>query len=84
MLFRSLGVSKGTDQITAEASASTSGFHIDTGASFLIGDYFAVTATVPFRRYTYAFSPAAGAAFTAKSAIDVYYGLIGGFAVMTK
>ena len=79
-----LGVSKGADQITAEASASTSGFHVDTGASMLIGDYFAVTATVPFRRYAYAFSPMSGAAFTAKSAVDVYYGLIAGFAVMTK
>ena len=79
-----LGVSKGADQITAEASASTNGFHIDAGATMLIGDYFAVTAAVPFRRYAYAFSPMSGAAFSAKSAVDVYYGLIAGFAVMTK
>jgi len=79
-----LGVARGADQITAQASASANGFHVDGGVSMLLGDYFAVTATVPFRRYAYALSPAAGSPFMAKSAIDIYYGLIAGFAVMTK
>jgi hypothetical protein len=79
-----LGVSRGADQITAEASASMNGFHVELGASMLIGDYFAVSALVPVRRYSFAFDTAAGSAFTAKSATDMYYGLIAGFTVMTR
>jgi hypothetical protein len=79
-----LGVARGNDQITAEASASMNGFHVELGGAMLLGDYFAVTAQVPFRRYGFAFSPPSGGTFTAKAATEMYYGLIAGFAVMTK
>jgi hypothetical protein len=82
--LQGIGVSRGPDQITAEASASTKGFHVDLGASMLLGDWFALTATVPFRRYVFNFTPASGGAFTARSATDVYYGLVAGIAVLTK
>jgi hypothetical protein len=82
--IQGVGVGRGADQITAEASAAMSGFHVDLGASLMIGDYFAVSAAIPFRRYVFNFSPAAGAAFTAKSATDQYVGAIAGFAVFTK
>jgi hypothetical protein len=82
--LQGLGVGRGADQITAEASASMSGFHVDLGASLMIGDYFAVSAAIPFRRYVFNFSPVSGAAFTARSATDQYVGVIAGFAVFTK
>jgi hypothetical protein len=82
--LQGLGVARGADQITAEASASMKGFHVELGGSMLIGDWFAITAQVPFRRYVFAFSPPAGGAFMAHAATDTYYGFIGGLAVMTK
>jgi len=82
--LQGLGVARGADQITAEASASLKGFHVELGASMLIGDRFAISAAIPFRRYAFNFDAPSGGAFTAKSATDMYYGLIGGFAVMTR
>lgn len=80
-----LGVARGPDQITAEASASMNGFHVELGASMLIGDWFAVGAQIPFRHYGFSFNPpTGGGAFMAKSATDTYYGLLAGFAVMTR
>ena len=81
--LQGLGVSRGLDQITAQAPASTNGFHADLGTTILVGNWFAVQATVPFRRYGFTFESAAGGPFTAKSATDMYYGLIVGLAVLT-
>ena len=41
-------------------------------------------ATVPFRRYSFAFDAATGTPFTYRAAADMYYGLIAGLAVFTK
>jgi hypothetical protein len=76
-----LGVTKGPHQITAEASASMRGFHVDAGAMFLIKDWLAVQAVIPFRRYSFAFD---GMGLAYKSAADMYYGVMGGLAVFTK
>ena len=37
-----LGVSRGMDQITDQAPASMKGFHVDAGATMLLGDRFAL------------------------------------------
>jgi hypothetical protein len=79
-----LGVAKGTDQITSEASATMRGFHVDPGAQILVGNWFAVQATIPIRRYSYSFEAPANPTFTYRSASDMYYGLIAGVAVLTK
>jgi hypothetical protein len=78
-----LGVQRGMDQIAAEASATMRGFHIDAGAQMLLGDYLAVQATIPFRRYAFAFDTA-GSSVMYRAATDMYYGLIAGIAVLTK
>jgi hypothetical protein len=78
-----LGVAQGMDQITSEGNASMNGFHVDVGGMMLINDYLAVQATVPIRRYGYAYGAPAGAR-TYQGATDMYYGLIAGIAVMTK
>jgi hypothetical protein len=80
-----LGVGRGTDQIAAEAAATMRGFHVDAGAQLLISDYFAVQATIPFRRYSYAFDPPMGSTVVMyRGASDLYYGLMAGIAVFTK
>jgi len=79
-----LGVSRGTDQITAEAPAAMAGFHVDLGATVMVNDWFAVQGMIPFRRYAFNFTPPAGGAFTAKSATDLYYGVLAGVALFTK
>jgi hypothetical protein len=79
-----LGVQRGMDQIAAEASATMRGFHVDAGAQLLLGDYLAVQAAIPFRRYAYAFEPTAGSSFMYRAATDMYFGLIAGIAVLTK
>ena len=76
-----LGVTRGADQITAEASATMKGFHVDAGAMVLIKDWLAVQAVVPFRRYSFSFG---GTGLAYKSAADMYYGLMGGLVVFTK
>jgi hypothetical protein len=76
-----LGVTKGDHQITAEAPATMRGFHVDAGATFLIKDWLAVQAVVPFRRYSFAFD---GTGLAYKSAADMYYGVMGGLVVFTK
>jgi len=82
--LQGLGVARGMDQITAEASASMKGFHVDLGASFLLNEWFAVQAAIPFRRYAFNFDRPANASFTYRGATDTYYGLIAGLAVFTK
>jgi hypothetical protein len=79
-----LGVQRGMDQIAAEASATMRGFHVDAGAQLLIGDYFAVQAAIPFRRYSFAFDAPTGSTFMYRAATDMYFGLIAGVAVLTK
>jgi hypothetical protein len=79
-----LGVQRGMDQIAAEATATMRGFHVDAGAQLLIGEYLAVQASIPFRRYAFAFDPAAGSSVMYRGATDMYYGLIAGIAVLTK
>jgi len=76
-----LGVTRGDHQITAEAPATMRGFHVEAGAMFLIKDWLAVQAMIPFRRYSFAFD---GMGLTYKSAADTYYGVMGGLAVFTK
>jgi hypothetical protein len=82
--FQGLGVSRGMDQITNQAPASMNGFHVDAGATMLLGDYFALQVAVPFRRYIFAFDAPTGSTFTYRGATDMYYGLIAGVAVLTK
>jgi hypothetical protein len=82
--LQGLGVANGPDQITAEAKASMSGFHVDLGATMLIGEYFAVSAAIPVRRYSFSFDAPMGGAFTARSASEMYYGVLAGFAVFTR
>jgi len=79
-----LGVQRGMDQIAAEASATMRGFHVDAGAQLLVGDWFALQATIPFRRYSFAFEAPAGSSFMYRAATDMYFGLIAGVAVLTK
>ena len=77
------GVRAGADQIaTSEASATLQGFHADLGASFLIKNWFAVQATVPFRRYAYSLSPIGNTA-TYRGATDTYYGFLAGLAFLS-
>ena len=78
-----LGVAQGMDQITSEGNASMSGFHVDLGAMMLINDWLAVQATVPIRRYGYAYGSPAGMRMY-QAATDMYYGLIAGIAIMAK
>jgi hypothetical protein len=81
--LQGLGVTGGANQIGAEAaSTSMKGFHVDAGGTMLINDWFAVQATIPFRRQSYAFSPGMGTAFTYRAASDMYYGLIVGVAIV--
>jgi hypothetical protein len=79
-----LGVQRGMDQIAAEATATMRGFHVDAGAQMLVGEWFAIQATVPFRRYAFAFDAPAGSSVMYRGATDMYYGLIAGVAVLTK
>lgn len=79
-----LGVASGPDQITAEGSASMKGFHVDAGATMLLGSWFAVNAAIPFRRYGFSYDAPPSTTFTYRSAADTYYGLIAGIAVLTK
>jgi hypothetical protein len=79
--LQGIGVARGPDQITAEAGASMKGFHVDAGASFLITNWLAVQAVIPFRRYGFAFSTP-GVAYHA--ATDMYYGVMGGLTVFAK
>jgi hypothetical protein len=79
-----LGVQRGMDQIAAEASATMRGFHVDAGAQLLIGEYLAIQAAIPFRRYAFAFDAPAGSSVMYRGATDTYYGLIAGIAVLTK
>jgi hypothetical protein len=79
-----LGVANGTDQITAQAPATMSGFHVEAGARLLIKDWFAVYAGVPFRRYSFAFgAPAMGTTIMYRSAADSYLGVNVGVAIFT-
>jgi hypothetical protein len=78
-----LSVQRGMGQISSsEATAKLYGLHAELGLSYLIKDWFAVQGVVPFRRYAYAFKPAAGGAATYASAADTYYGLTVGIAVL--
>ena len=80
--YLGLGVKTGADQISSgEASATVAGFHVDAGASFLIKDWFAVQATIPFRRYAYTLSPINTTA-TYRGAADMYYGAMVGLAFL--
>jgi hypothetical protein len=79
-----VGVGKGMDQITSEAPASMKGFHVELGGLVMLGDYLALQATLPIRRYVYVFDTAAGSAATYKSATDLYYGLVAGVAIFTR
>jgi hypothetical protein len=82
--FQGIGVSRGMDQITNQAPASMNGFHVDAGATMLLGDYFALQVAVPFRRYVFAFDAPMGSSFTYRGATDLYYGVIAGLSVLTK
>jgi hypothetical protein len=82
--FQGIGVSRGMDQITNQAPASMNGFHVDAGATMLLGDYFALQVAIPFRRYVFAFDAPTGSSFTYRGATDVYYGVIAGISVVTK
>jgi hypothetical protein len=78
-----LDVKSGMDQISStEATAKMSGFHLETGASVLVTDWFAVQAIVPVRRYVYALTPVGGGSATYRGAADLYYGMMVGLAVL--
>jgi hypothetical protein len=79
-----LGVGSGMDQITAQAPAEMKGFHVEAGARFLINNWFAVYAGIPFRRHTFTFgAPPMGTTIMYRSADDTYYGFNAGVAVFT-
>jgi hypothetical protein len=82
--YQGLGVSRGMDQITNQAPASMKGFHVDAGATMLLGDWFALQVTVPFRRYVFAFDAPMGSTFSYRYATDLYYGVIAGLSILTK
>jgi hypothetical protein len=79
-----VGVASGDGQISSsEARATMQGFHVDVGARILIKDWFAVEAQVPYRRYAYALAPAANSTATYHAAVDSYYGLVAGVALLS-
>jgi hypothetical protein len=77
-----LSVEKGAGGIASQADASLKGFHAELGMSLLLNNVVALQAEIPFWRYGYSFSTAAGGAAT-PAATDQYYGLVVGIAVMT-
>ncbi len=79
-----VGVASGLGRISSsEATADMRGFHIDVGARYLIQDWLAVEAQLPFRRHSYSFTPAPNSTVAYHDAIDSYYGLIVGVAVLS-
>jgi hypothetical protein len=79
-----LGVASGVDQISAQAPAEMKGFHVEAGARFMIKDWFAVYAAVPFRRYSFTFgAPSAGTTIMYRAAGDTYVGATAGVALFT-
>ncbi len=79
-----LGVAGGMDQISAQAPAEMKGFHVEAGARFMIKDWFAVYAAVPFRRYSFTFgAPSAGTTIMYRAAADTYVGATAGIALFT-
>jgi hypothetical protein len=79
-----LGVASGDGQLSSsEATAKMQGFHVDVGARLLIKDWFAVEAQVPYRRYAYALTPVANSSATYHAAVDSYYGLVAGVALLS-
>jgi hypothetical protein len=79
-----LGVGSGMDQISAQAPATMKGFHVEAGVRFLIKDWFAVYASVPFRRYSFTFGPPpSGTTIMYRAAGDTYVGATAGVALFT-
>ena len=70
------------EQHVDDATAADGGFQHHHAR--VIGDYFAVQATIPFRRYSFAFDAPTGSSFMYRAATDMYYGLVAGVAVLTK
>lgn len=79
-----VGVASGDGQISSsEATAKMQGFHVDVGGRFLIKDWFAVEATLPYRRFAYTLTPVPNSSATYRGAVDSYYGLIAGVALLS-
>ena len=79
-----VSVANGLGRISSsEATADMRGFHIDLGGRYLIQDWLAVEAQLPFRRHSYSFTPAPNSTVAYHDAIDSYYGLIVGVAVLS-
>ena len=80
--YRGLNISRAMGGIAAEAPASSNGFHVEPGATIMLGDWFALQARLPIIRNNYSFGlPASGVALY-RSATETYYGLVLGVALV--
>lgn len=77
-----LSVGKGAGQIGVESTETKiSGFQVEPGVNFMLTDWLAFRATVPFTSYSYAFTSAMA---TYKSATETYYGVTGGAVIFMR